>query len=331
MPRKVQLLAFLLVLQSVELKEGRSAERNSFEVRGMVVPEGGLSLDSSRVSIQLQALSGSWAGKEPFSVPHKWGKFRYKRIPEGTYLLTVFMPRVARVRRTVEVGPSLADKDGRIEVRIPLAPQRRRPGMFQVSADELSVPTAALEEYEKGLQQLKDRNLARAEEHFRRATEWAPQYFAAWYQRGSIASRQERYGDAASYYREALKLRPESYRVLVDLGEVLLTLHDGQSALAVNAQAVKIRPDDAQAQVQMGYSLMLTERFEEAEIHLREAISLDPANYTYPQLMLAEIYRRRKDLPAVRREFEEFLRLHPDSPKAREIRSALNELRLILN
>lgn len=179
MPRKVQLLAFLLVLLSVGLREGRSAERNSFEVRGVVVPEGGLSVDTSRVSIQLQALSGSWAGKELSAVPHKWGKFRYKGIPTGTYLLTVYMPRIARVRRTVEVGPSLADKNGRIEVRVPLAAQRRRPGMFQVPADELSLPTAAREEYEKGLKQLKDHNLTRAEDHFRRATDWAPQYFAA--------------------------------------------------------------------------------------------------------------------------------------------------------
>ena len=198
--------------------------------------------------------------------------------------------------------------------------------MFEVPANELSLPVAAREEYEKGQQQLRDGNRARALEHFRRATDLAPQYHAAWFQLGATASGEQHFREAADFYREALKLHPESYRALVALGEVLLKLHDGQGAFAVNAQAVKIRPDDPQAQVQLGYSLMFIDQMEEAEVHLKEAISLDPANYCYPQLMLAEIYRRRNDLPAVNRELEEFLRLHPDSPKAREIRQALNEL-----
>lgn len=118
--------------------------------------------------------------------------------------------------------------------------------------------------------------------------------------------------------------------LLVFLYPVLSEARGVEGALAVNAQAVKIRPDDAQALVQMGYSLLIADRLEEAETHFKEAVSLDPANYRYPQLMLAEIYRRRKDLAAVKREFEEFLRLHPDTPKAHEIRSALDELRPLL-
>jgi Tfp pilus assembly protein PilF len=329
MPRRIRFLALLLLLSALGLKAGGPTGRTSFELRGIVVPEGDISLVGSQLAVQLHALSGPWSGREKSAVPDTSGKFKYKGVPAGMYLLTVLMPRVARVRRTVDVGPSLADKHGRIDVRIPLAARRRRPGVFDVPANELSLPEAARAEYEKGLHQLRDRNLARAEEHFRRVTDQAPQYYAAWYELGAIASRRERYADAASLYREALRLQPGSFRILVDLGEVLLRLRDEQGALAINTQAVKMRPDDAQAQVQMGYSLMLTGRLREAETHLKEAVALDPANYSYPQLMLAEIYRRRKDLPGVRRELEEFLRLHPDSPKAREIRAALEELRLL--
>jgi len=321
------LLCLILFASTIQIA-GRGMERGSFELRGTVVPEGGISVNEGRLGIQLQALSGAWQGRELSAAPDIGGKFRFKRIPTGMYLLTAFIPRVARVRRTIEVGPSLADKEGRIEVRIELAARRRRPGMFEVPASELTLPAAAQDEYEKGRQQLKDRNYSRAEEHYRRATELAPQYYAAWYQRGSIATRQERFSEAAGFYREALKLQPENYRALMALGEVLVTLREGEEALAVNTQAVKARPDDPQARIQLGFSMMLAGRLDQAEAHLKEAVSLDPANYCYPQLMLAEIYRRRNELPKVQRELEEFLRLHPDSPKAREIRPALNELLL---
>jgi regulator of sirC expression with transglutaminase-like and TPR domain len=46
-----------------------------------------------------------------------------------------------------------------------------------------------------------------------------------------------------------------------------------------------------------------------------------------PQLFLAEIYERGKNLPAAIQELESFLQLHPDSPRALSIRGKLEALR----
>jgi tetratricopeptide (TPR) repeat protein len=107
----------------------------------------------------------------------------------------------------------------------------------------------------------------------------------------------------------------------------MLALRDGNAAVGVNSRAVDQRPNDAQAQAQLGHSLFLLNRFDEAEIHLKKAVELDRANFYFPQLHLAEIYRRRKDHEDMARELEEFLGLHPDAPVAGRIRSILDALR----
>ena len=107
----------------------------------------------------------------------------------------------------------------------------------------------------------------------------------------------------------------------------LLAVGDHQAAAVVNARAVDARPTDGQAQAQLGVSLLFLDRVDEAEASLKKAVALDPANFLHPQLRLAEIYRRRNDARSMSRELEEFLRLHPDSAKAADVRKILDQLR----
>jgi hypothetical protein len=136
-------LAWITVSISALSVAVRGMDRGSFELRGTILPEDGIMLTDGRVGIQLQALSGTWQGKELSATPDHAGRFRFKKVPTGMYLLSAFVPRVTRVRRTVEVGPSLADGEGRIEVSIRLAARRRRPAMFEVPASALTIPAAA--------------------------------------------------------------------------------------------------------------------------------------------------------------------------------------------
>ena len=57
---------------------------------------------------------------------------------------------------------------------------------------------------------------------------------------------------------------------------------------------------------------------------------LDPGHFSSPQLTLAEIYRRRRDFGAVAAEIEEFLRYHPDSPRAEQLQKRLQVTRDML-
>jgi Tfp pilus assembly protein PilF len=73
-------------------------------------------------------------------------------------------------------------------------------------------------------------------------------------------------------------------------------------------------------------SFFETGDLDQAETYLKTAVRLDPAHFSHPQLILAEIYRKRGDLPAARAALNSFLELHPDSPEAAGIRQKMASL-----
>jgi len=303
----------------------RQAEKTrSFEVRGILVAPSGIDLDRQRAYVQLggpfgPAFAGTSAGAK--------GKFSFKRLPAGTYLLTAFVPRLARAKRTIEVGPSLADPQGRIDVSLQMERSASRPNRYQVTVDQLSIPDDARDEYEKGLRVFMRGDLAKAALRFQRATELAPRFGAAWNQLAATEYLRGDYPAAAAHFREAEKHLPGNYQALLGRGAALLAARDYQASVAANARAVEARPTDAQAQAQLGLSLLLLDRLDEAEGHLKTAAALDPASFLHPQLRLAEIYRRRNDARSMSRELEEYLKFHPDSANAGEIRKILERVR----
>jgi len=301
-----------------------SNERRFFELHGTLLDRSSKPFIGNNTVVQL---SGPYGPAGFSTLADIKGGFRFKKVPAGMYILTAFVPQVARAKRTIEIGPSFADRKGRINMTLQMQPRPYRPGSYQVDAMQLSIPETARDEFAKGQQRFSTRDFSGAAGYFRRALDIAPQFSAAWFQLGLIACQEQRFQQAADHFREALKYSPENYMALLNLGGVLLAQRNAGEAAAVNERAVKARPDDAQAQAQLGYSYLLLGRLEEAETHLKRTVSLDPANYYYPQILLADIYSQRGDNASMVRELEEFLRLHPDSQKARDVAQILDRLR----
>jgi cytochrome c-type biogenesis protein CcmH/NrfG len=64
-----------------------------------------------------------------------------------------------------------------------------------------------------------------------------------------------------------------------------------------------------------------------AEKHLLEAVRLDGAHFSHPQLLLAQIYAGRDEPGKAADQLAHFLRLHPDWPKAAAIEETISKLR----
>jgi uncharacterized protein HemY len=94
-----------------------------------------------------------------------------------------------------------------------------------------------------------------------------------------------------------------------------------------NLKAVLQRPNDALANAQLGMSYFMLGRYDLASKYLERTREIDPANMTYPQLMLFQIHVRRGERGAAASDLEDFLARHPDWPQAVKVRETIAGLR----
>jgi len=259
------------------------------------------------------------------------GRFRFRKLPAGTYTLAVFVAGRGEVRRTVEVGPGTADKRGRVNLTLALRDsdfvfgEVRRNG--EVSARVLQIPERATREYEEAQKELGRRDAEAAVAHLEKAVAIAPQFAAAWNNLGTIAYQTRKFERAEECFRQALAQDPKSYEALVNLGGVLVTLNKAADAESYNQRAVSVRPNDALANSQLGMVYFELERWKDAEKYLARACEIDPAHFSHPQLMLAEVYVRERRPRMAADVLEEFLKYHPDWADAARLREMIARLR----
>jgi Tfp pilus assembly protein PilF len=235
------------------------------------------------------------------------------------------------VARTVEVGASVADAAGRIVVSLELDESatastdalRRH---MTVPASQLAIPDGAQKELEAARLRLARSDADGAITHLERAIEIAPRFMTAWNELGVIAYQSARYNDAERDFRMALSADPDAYEPLVNLGGVLLNLGHPYEALQYNLNAALRRPRDPLANSQLGMSYYLTGKLDLAEQYLIAARKLDPAHFSHPQLILAEIHLRRNDRAAAIEELKDFLARHPDSGQAAQVKAEIARL-----
>lgn len=260
------------------------------------------------------------------------GKFKFKKVPQGSYVVTAYVPRVGEFRQTYDIGPSTVDEKGRFKVNIVVHPSRATRvatprDRFTVSAKRLSISEKAWKEYFESQKKLRKQDYDGAVAHLEKAVKMSPQFAVAWNQLGTIAYHNRDLKKAEEYFREARKQDDALFEPLVNLGGVLLQVGRLDEALELNTQAVETRPRDALANAQLGLTYYEMKRMEEAVRYLNETKRLDPAHFTNPQLTLSDIYMKRGKRAEAAGELENFLRHHPDYAQAENIRTAIGKLR----
>jgi len=294
-----------------------------------VVGEVRLQQQKFRRLVAYVALNGNTT---PYSA-HTWtdfgGKFKFKKVPAGSYTLHVEVRRRGEKNLTVEVSPSLADRKGRIHQIIVVEPTQSlavkgRPDL--ISVRELSIPDKARSLYLKAEKKLSKGEIEKGTALLERAVNLAPHFVAAINRIGTIFHMQKDFRKSEQYFREALQVDPNAYAPLVNLGGSLLAMGRYQEALAINQHAVAVRPRDALANAQLGVTHMSLKDDAKAEEYLIRTKELDPQHFTYPQLALANIYTRQNKLALVLRELREFLKLHPDDVQSNLIKKQIETL-----
>lgn len=304
--------ALFVLLPAVLIAE----EQALFEVKGKVIGR------------RVRATVGLFDTASPFNQTtyvNLDGSFKFKKIPAGIYVVSIFVTRRGEIRRTLPVGPASADEHGRVTMEI--RPERvaiDSTAANLVSIHALAVPGNARKEYEKGVKKLSKRDVEGGIHHFERAVEIAPTFAAAWNYLGTIAYQTRRINDAERYFQQAKNADPQAYEPIVNLGGVLVTLGRLEEAKSLNLSAVERRPADPLAHSQLGLTYLRMKNYELAEKHLLAAVRLDPRHFTNPQLYLAEVYVKRNQLPKAARQLADLLRQHPDWPDADKVRETIS-------
>jgi tetratricopeptide (TPR) repeat protein len=255
------------------------------------------------------------------------GGFSFKNLRPDLFTLSVYIPQAGEYRRTVDVSPGLADSRKRVFVDLIFQPNLGSRALGTVSATQLSIPEKALREYERASKKLGTRDVEGAILCLKETVKIAPRFVDAWNALGTLAYKSDKFPLAEAYFREALKYDPDYYPPLVNLGGALLTQGKMQDALTFNKAAVQASPDDALAHSQLGLNYYYLQNFIKAEKHLKQATSLDPGHFSFPQLPLAEIYLMRQDFASAERELEQFLILHPDAKLEPAVQKRIENIR----
>ena len=290
------------------------AQGGQFELVGQLRPQ-------HAVQVYLQGATTPFDAKTEAGLD---GKFRFRKLLEGTYVLMI-----GSLQRTVEVGPSLADSKGRIHIALDISAESELQSRNRVSVRELSIPKSALSEYESARQALSRRDVMAAVKHLKQAVELAPQFSAAWNHLGTIAYQSGQYAEAEADFRKALATEPDAYAPLVNLGGVLINLARWNEALEYNRRAVLANPQDPLANSQLGMAYFFSGQMNLAEKYLTIAKQLDPAHFSHPQLLLAEIHLRRNEPQAAADELQDLLKRHPGLPNAAKIKDEITRLRAV--
>lgn len=293
-----------------------------YEIVGRLQPEGAAGI----------SLFGATSPFRDWTISDSSGKFIFKKVEAGAYTLAVYFRDRGEARQTIEVGPGTADERRRVNLDLRFKdsdfvfadPTRRR---HSVSARQLSIPEKAVHDYEDAGKALARRDTETAVTSLEHAVEIAPQFAGAWNELGTIAYQTGKYDRAEQCFRQALDQDPNAYEPLVNLGGVLVTLQRPVDAMDYNIRAVLARPQDALANSQLGQNYFLANNYDLALKYLERARELDPAHFSHPQLVIAEIHLRRGERAAAADALEDFLKHHPDWPRAGAMRQSIAGLR----
>ena len=297
------------------------AERH-YEIRGRLAPESPASV----------SLFGATTPFHAEALADDDGRFRFRDLAAGEYVVAVFIPGKGEVRQTIELGPGTADAKGRVHLTVPIGDAARvtgevLPDRAKVSTRELSIPESARREYADAQKSLGRHDVAEAVEHLKRAVDIAPQFTSAWNNLGTIAYQTKQYARADECFRKALDQNSGSYEPLVNLGGVLLNEGKPGEALPYNRYAVLSRPHDALANSQLGMNYLMLGDLKSSREFLEIAKRIDPSHFSYPQLTLARIHLLQNEPELAAQEFRDFLNRHPDSPESAHVRQQLAALR----
>ena len=213
----------------------------------------------------------------------------------------------------------------------------RRPGddpsVIDITEVTDQYPKAAVDEYQKAVDQARKGNRAAARERLEAAIRIEPNFFNAHNSLAILFHTLSQYSDAEREYLEAARINPRSLAPYVNLASLHIeeALQDQKAprsllndALSNLNKAFEVQPGAPMAHYLSGIVYFMTGFYEESESHFKNALASGGSRLIIARLALAEIYIKLKEWDNVVVQLDEYLDAVPYAANRVRIRSVRN-------
>jgi tetratricopeptide (TPR) repeat protein len=325
---RLGLLACLLfILGSTVLmwSQGQNPSRpRAGQIRGQVrTPDGRPASFGIPVYLDQQG-SGSYGQTQTDQL----GKFEFMQLPPAIYEVRVRLQGYREVHETVDLT---AIPTGYALIQLSRDPASQEPVEHEgsgvtVSVGSLNIPDQARKDFESGKALLlKGSDLDKSVRLFKKAIAAYPTFSEAYLLMGVAYTVQQQWKEADSALHKAVELNVTSAPAYIALGDLQFQQHDYAGAEKTLLKAVELNPASPDAQFQLARAYWAMGRWQDADPHAAKAMQLKPENPD-AHVMMGNILLRKRDGAGALKEFQEALRLAPDSPLAPNIRQLVTKI-----
>jgi tetratricopeptide (TPR) repeat protein len=184
-----------------------------------------------------------------------------------------------------------------------------------ISAVQLQTPAAARKEYQKACSALKDKKIADAEKHLRKAVREYPKYAAAWITLGQVLAAQQRTDEARGACLQGSTVDSSYVPAYLCLADIAARAHAWDEVLKLSGRVLELDPaHNAVAYEYHAAANLNLHNLAEAEKSGLRAVEIDKDHHE-PRVhfVLAQIYEAKGDSANEGAQLREYLK-YADSP-----------------
>ena len=269
------------------------------------------------------------------------GSFAFRSLRAGNYTVVVeggeffetmresvyIEPTNPTIRRSSM--PSMVQVARPFTVQIYLRPKQQaalvKPGVLNAAL--ATVPKAAVELYEKGMDAASRNETEKAIDLLKRAVTLHPNFGLALNELGVQYLKRGELDKAEEALSKVVRLSPDAPEPSLNFGICLLQKKKFAEAETQLRDAVKKNDQAFTAHLYLGITLIPSKRYTEAETELKKAIALGGPKASQAHYYLGGVYWETGNFQQAADELERFLQLEPKAANAERIRNTIKTLR----
>lgn len=267
------------------------------------------------------------------------GNFMFRSLRAGTYTVVVeggsfyeearesiyIEPAITDNRTNVSIGP--LSRPYTLQIYLRPKPEGSPVKAGVLNAALATVPKAAVDLYERGVQSAGRGETDKAIDDLRRAVALHANFGLALNELGVQYLRKGQLDNAANAFTRVLQLSPEAPEPSLNYGIVLLQQKKFPEAEKQLRDAVSKNEHAYTAHLYFGITLIYVKNYPEAEIELRKAITIGGVKASQAHYYLGGLYWQTGKHQQAADELDTFLKLEPKAPNADKLRTTIKELR----